>query len=457
MIRSRGTLPGWLAFALLVAIPLTCFFPARATIASPAPVFAPHPAVSTVAVIKLSPPGHVELRLLHDTLAFALKDTSVQVTDAQMYELLRGPPEALAAALDDARQRLASQIEITPITAGVPSPPLPLTIVESATPDSIARWRIEHPDQKLPVRIDAVLSTTLPPGTSAVTFRFPPTLADVVILVDRTDLEPVNMPLQPGETSPTIDVSMLTRPASPAPAAPSAVPPATSSTKLPTPGATTPITSNPSASTTASSTPASAATPAAPADQIGIVGVSLRYLSLGFRHIIPEGTDHCLFVLGLFLLSPRVKPVLWQITAFTAAHTLTLMLTALHLVSVPARLVEPAIAFSIAFVGVENLLTSRVHSWRYAVAFIFGLIHGMGVATSFTEAGFPAGQLVTSLAAFTVGVEAGHLSILAAAFALLAWTRQKPWYRSRVAIPLSLLIGLIALFWLVQRLGWLGN
>src|SRR5205814_3818726 len=108
---------------------------------------------------------------------------------------------------------------------------------------------------------------------------------------------------------------------------------------------------------------------------------------------------------------------------------------------------------SIAFIGIENLLTTQVHSWRIIVAFVFGLVHGMGIATAFNEAGFPPGQLVNSLAAFTVGVEAGHLTVLVAAFLALSWTRNKKWYRARVAIPISLLIALVAIVWIVQRTG----
>ncbi|MFT3685704.1 MAG: HupE/UreJ family protein [Phycisphaerales bacterium] len=149
--------------------------------------------------------------------------------------------------------------------------------------------------------------------------------------------------------------------------------------------------------------------------------------------------------------SARAKPVLWQITAFTVAHTVTLTLTTLHVIGLPSSIVEPTIALSVAFIGFENLCTTKVHRWRHAVAFLFGLVHGMGVATAFDEVGFAPGKLVPSLAAFTVGVEGGHVAVLIAAFALLGWSRDKPWYRNRVAIPLSCLISIVALYWMVQR------
>ncbi len=109
------------------------------------------------------------------------------------------------------------------------------------------------------------------------------------------------------------------------------------------------------------------------------------------RPWLPQGLDHCLFVLGLFLLIPKFKPVLWQISpAFTVAHThSTLTLTSLHIIGLSSRIVEPTIAASIAVIGIENLVTKEIHPWRPAIAFLFGLVHGMGVATAFNDAGFP--------------------------------------------------------------------
>ena len=105
-----------------------------------------------------------------------------------------------------------------------------------------------------------------------------------------------------------------------------------------------------------------------------------RGLAMGFTHIVPAGLDHILFVLGLFLLSRRPREVLLQVTAFTLAHSVTLGLSLYGLVSAPASIVEPMIALSVAYVGVENLMTSRLRPWRVAVVFAFGLLHGMGFA-----------------------------------------------------------------------------
>ena len=101
-----------------------------------------------------------------------------------------------------------------------------------------------------------------------------------------------------------------------------------------------------------------------------------RYLTLGFTHIMPNGLDHMLFVLGIYLLSNRAKTVLWQVSAFTVAHSITLGLSMYGLVSVSPRIVEPMIALSIAYVAIENIFLSELKSWRVALVFAFGLLHG---------------------------------------------------------------------------------
>src|SRR5205814_4619732 len=106
--------------------------------------------------------------------------------------------------------------------------------------------------------------------------------------------------------------------------------------------------------------------------------VAKQYLALGYTHILPKGLDHILFVLGIFLLSTRVKPVLVQVTAFTVAHTITLALTMYGVVSLRSSVVEPLIAASIVYVAVENVLRPQLSPWRVALVFAFGLLHGMG-------------------------------------------------------------------------------
>ncbi|MGR3272222.1 HupE/UreJ family protein [Thalassococcus profundi] len=145
----------------------------------------------------------------------------------------------------------------------------------------------------------------------------------------------------------------------------------------------------------------------------------LRYIPVGFEHIVPLGLDHILFVLGLFFLSTRLGPLLWQVSAFTLAHTVTLALGALGYVSVPASIVEPIIAASIVFVAVENVVSNGLSRWRPLVVFVFGLLHGLGFASVLGEFGLPQGQFVPALLGFNVGVEIGQLSVIAAAFALV--------------------------------------
>ncbi|MEL6680217.1 MAG: HupE/UreJ family protein, partial [Pseudomonadota bacterium] len=170
----------------------------------------------------------------------------------------------------------------------------------------------------------------------------------------------------------------------------------------------------------------------------------ITYTVIGFEHIVPKGLDHILFVLGLFFLSMRRAPLLWQVTAFTLAHSVTLALGILGLVSVPASIVEPLIAASIVYVGIENVLSKGLTPWRPVVVFVFGLLHGLGFASVLGEIGLDPGQFAISLIGFNVGVELGQLAVIAVAFALVGYFfGAKPWYRARIAIPASLAIAAV--------------
>lgn len=180
--------------------------------------------------------------------------------------------------------------------------------------------------------------------------------------------------------------------------------------------------------------------------------VAWQYLKLGFTHILPKGLDHILFVLGIFLLSPRLKWIVAQVTAFTIAHSITLGLTIYGFVSLSPRIVEPLIALSIVYVAVENVITSELKPWRVAVVFLFGLLHGMGFAGVLSELGLPRSEFFTALVTFNVGVEAGQLTVIALAALLLGqWFRDRAWYRRRVVIPVSLAIAATGLYWTIQR------
>jgi hypothetical protein len=180
-------------------------------------------------------------------------------------------------------------------------------------------------------------------------------------------------------------------------------------------------------------------------------GVLRRYTILGFEHILPLGLDHILFVLGLFLLSVRWRPLLWQVTAFTIAHSVTLALSMYGVVSLPSRLVETLIAASIAYVAIENIFTSKLHAWRPPVVFFFGLLHGLGFATVLRELGLPREQFVPALISFNVGVELGQLAVVSLAFLAVGWLRERPDFRKLVVVPCSAAIAALGVYWAIER------
>ncbi len=176
------------------------------------------------------------------------------------------------------------------------------------------------------------------------------------------------------------------------------------------------------------------------------------YLALGFTHILPKGTDHILFVLGIFLFSTRLKPVLLQVSAFTVAHTITLALTMSGLVSIPRSVVEPLIALSIVYVAIENVARTDLTPWRVALVFAFGLLHGMGFAGVLTELGLPRSEFVAALLSFNAGVEAGQLAVIGMALAVFGLPfRRKAWYRARIVVPASIAIAAVGFYWSVDR------
>lgn len=183
----------------------------------------------------------------------------------------------------------------------------------------------------------------------------------------------------------------------------------------------------------------------------------LDYVIIGFEHIIPKGLDHILFVIGLFLLAPKLKPILWQVSMFTVAHTATLALGITGVIALPPSIVEPLIALSITVVCVENLFGSRFSTVRLVMVFGFGLLHGLGFAGVLSEIGLVSGRFASSLVAFNIGVELGQLTVVLMCFALVGWWfGKKPWYRQRVSIPASLMVGFVGLYWFLQRVHMMG-
>jgi hypothetical protein len=188
-------------------------------------------------------------------------------------------------------------------------------------------------------------------------------------------------------------------------------------------------------------------------DNISKSDAAIIYLLLGFKHILPLGFDHILFVLSLFLLSPKLKPIIIQSTAFTIAHSVTLCLAAYQVINLPSRVIEPLIALSILYVAIENIVSPRLKPSRIGIVFLFGLVHGLGFAGALAEMGLPKNAYFTSLIMFNVGVEFGQLTVILLAWFFLAkWFSKKTYYRSVMVIPISIVIALIAGIMTIQRL-----
>ncbi|MFK7888954.1 MAG: HupE/UreJ family protein [Gammaproteobacteria bacterium] len=193
----------------------------------------------------------------------------------------------------------------------------------------------------------------------------------------------------------------------------------------------------------------------------GPVETFATYLNIGVGHILPGGLDHILFVVAFFLSSTRLRTLMWQIGAFTVAHTITLGLAASGTVSPPAAIVEPFIALTIVWVAVENLWRRDVGRARTVLVFLFGLVHGLGFAGFFGELGLPSGQFLSALIGFNVGVELGQIAIVLLMVVLTYYWRPlkaqsadtaRVGYRRWVVTPLSAMIAALAAYWFIQRI-----
>jgi hypothetical protein len=194
-----------------------------------------------------------------------------------------------------------------------------------------------------------------------------------------------------------------------------------------------------------------------PVSQATMSQTIIEYIILGIEHIVPKGLDHILFIFGVFFFAVKLKPLLWQVTMFTLAHSLTLILASLKLVFIPASIIEPLIALSIGYVAFENIFQrqskfhSRSNTIRYAVIFFFGLIHGLGFAFVLEDIGLPTGQLILSLLSFNIGVEIAQIGLVVLAYLLMFYPSKQLWYRKAIQIPCSLVIGLIGIYWFFER------
>ena len=382
-----------LAFALLLLAFLT------------GPPANAHPAFFTAARATVHADGAVRITLSCDILAFALNDTSERIGNEPMEALLSGPRDELERRLLDARERLrrgtvtfAGAAEVAPETVRVPD----VTEIEA--------WK-RASGPPLPVVLESQIDTRLPRGTRTVAFQFPSVLDRLILTVERPGEDAYSEPVEAGQPSTALPVH-LSEAVGTARIAPPPTPPRRSWTAL-----------------------------------------VLSFIAVGFRHIFPEGLDHILFVLGLVLLNPRVRPLLFQVTAFTIAHSITLGLAVYGIIRIPAGIVEPAIAISIALIAIENVCTAEMKPWRPAVVFAFGLVHGVGFAAALIDAGLAPHDFLGALVGFNTGVELGQLTVVALAMSALVAFRNAKWYRRGIAIPASGIIAAVALVWAVQRMG----
>jgi hydrogenase/urease accessory protein HupE len=189
----------------------------------------------------------------------------------------------------------------------------------------------------------------------------------------------------------------------------------------------------------------------------GVLAVVKKFVPAGIHHIL-IGPDHILFLIGLLLLGGPMRRLFLIVSAFTVAHSITLALAALNIFTPPSRIIEPAIALSIVYVGIDNLMVGRGRDVRGWIAFAFGFIHGFGFASVLREMNLPAQALGWSLFSFNVGVEVGQLFIVGiVASALMALRANNEALSRRVALAGSVVVILAGAFWFVQRVFFPGG
>jgi hydrogenase/urease accessory protein HupE len=189
----------------------------------------------------------------------------------------------------------------------------------------------------------------------------------------------------------------------------------------------------------------------------GTLAVARRFVAAGIHHIL-IGPDHILFLVGLLLLGGSIRRLALVVTSFTLAHSVTLTIAALRVFSPPARVVEPLIALSIVYVGVDNLMVRGGRDVRGWIAFSFGLVHGFGFASVLREMDLPARALGWSLFSFNVGVEIGQLLVVVVVASALAALRQRSEEAGRrLAVAGSLVVVVAGAFWFVQRVFFAGG
>lgn len=471
--RRFGPWLAAIAGTLRVVTPKPVIAAAFALVCTTVSVLA-HPGFVGTVHATLDSEGHLRIIVKHDALAFALNDTSHRIADEPMLQLLRSSDDDLSLALNEGAERFREQFEIR-----TPSGPVAWTLVEQPTVQAVREWQILRPTLPIPIKLHFEAQATLPPHTPCFAFRLPKVLGDAVTTVHRPGYEPYATPIPAGEWTDCFPLQ-----AAPETNAQQAATPISSGTSV-APGLNAQLSTNDqtsaatiNAATVPNTETAHSESATATPDYPSFFRTMGRFTVLGFEHIIPKGIDHVLFVLGLFLVSSSMRSLLWQVTAFTVAHSVTLVLASLGMVNIPGNIVEPIIAASIALVAIEAILAGRTTTaqhesriskaaaaanssarrsstrdlLRLAVVFIFGLVHGLGFAGVLSELGLPTRQFISALFAFNVGIEIGQLTVIAIAMALVGWARHRPLYRPFVVIPASLLIACIGLWWTVERI-----
>jgi hypothetical protein len=378
-----------------------------------------HPILAASAVATVSRDATLEITIRCDVLAFAMDAQPQTVDDAAMLALLNGSRDALQQRLEASRDHLAREFEAIVDGARIESAHF---VAPAAT--EVQDWRASHESTPIPVKLEYAIHADLPRDSSRFAVRFPAVMGDIVLTVQTPGEEPIGALVAAGERSDEFRYNLH------APVVPGTAPPGVSSPR----GTSAPALDEHAAPT------------------LMAVRSPLAFIRMGFEHIVPEGLDHILFVLGLFFLSPRIRPLLIQITCFTLAHSVTLALSARGVVSLPSSIIEPMIAASIALIAIENLRTQRVRSWRLVIVFAFGLIHGLGFASAFAETLGTSSTPLGPVLLFNIGVECGQLAVIAAALLAVGWFRRKRWYRPAIAIPASLAIAGVGLYWTVSRI-----
>ena len=180
----------------------------------------------------------------------------------------------------------------------------------------------------------------------------------------------------------------------------------------------------------------------------------INYFFLGIQHIIPKGLDHILFIVGLFFFSVTLRPLLIQVTMFTIAHSITLIFVSVSYINVNPLIVEPIIALSIAYVGIENIFKQYVKEYlRYIIIFFFGLLHGLGFALVLSDIGYQSSKLILNLISFNLGIEAAQIFIILFLYILLGIKfSNKKYYRYIFQVPVSLFIALVGIYWFFERI-----